>query len=567
MRGLSLVRSPAYICQSIDQQDSPASINANLRLPVMPIPQSANWPVPASFNAANRRLTGIRYNRIVLSRRKYNRRKYMKLVERVVEKREYEAKIYGELRDHPINLDEIFDIVVNTIHFQYAGYPHKRQYYTPSEYHTYVFTHYRYQTLTYEMLVRSLHQFVADMHDRHLTFTCDDWIDYRNLAMRYRVRATKDVLYVTQADPETGLVPGDKILKVNNQTPPGVRKLTRGNCFYSNDPERELWGGYLRMATSLQVEHADGTQERLEMKPCPAAQYTRPIEEEYPISCTLLPAKQKVEVLQTEEKRIVLLQVQRMDESVLSELITAHRQDIEESDTLILDLRRCIGGDEGALWELFPYITDKEITLRELLADEGSYCLCTKENCSLRISQLKAYRETILPGNEMEGDASQETQLPATGNAESSSVLAQQLSILDEEIAFYRENMGKGLVFRAPDPIEDEKITPAAKSPARVIILTDTFCENEGEQFVAMCRRCGSKVTLIGRPTMGSLDYFDPIPLQVHTHMVLSYPIRMTKAAYEGRGISEKGIPVDIYIPWTPEEITKDVILEQALEL
>ena len=65
---------------------------------------------------------------------------------------------------------------------------------------------------------------------------------------------------------------------------------------------------------------------------------------------------------------------------------------------------------------------------------------------------------------------------------------------------------------------------------------------------------------------MGTLDYYDNIDLQVHKHMILSYPIRMTKAAYEGRGISEKGLPVDLYIPWTPEELERDVLLEEALK-
>jgi len=108
-------------------------------------------------------------------------------------------------------------------------------------------------------------------------------------------------------------------------------------------------------------------------------------------------------------------------------------------------------------------------------------------------------------------------------------------------------------------------ITPAAKAPAKIVILTDTFCEDEGEQFVAACKRCSGKVTVIGRPTMGTLDYDDCIHISVGEHMILSYPIRMTRAAYEGHGISEKGLDVDEYAAWTPEEIGKDLLLEKAL--
>lgn len=84
---------------------------------------------------------------------------------------------------------------------------------------------------------------------------------------------------------------------------------------------------------------------------------------------------------------------------------------------------------------------------------------------------------------------------------------------------------------------------------------------------MALCKRCGGKVTVIGRPTMGTLDYFDPITVALHDKMTLSYPIRMTPAAYEGRGTSEKGLSVDEYIPWTSKEIFQDILLDRAMAL
>ena len=101
----------------------------------------------------------------------------------------------------------------------------------------------------------------------------------------------------------------------------------------------------------------------------------------------------------------------------------------------------------------------------------------------------------------------------------------------------------------------------------KVVLLTDTFCEDEGESFAAMAQRCGGRVVTLGRPTMGTLDYFDPITVQLNEHMSISYPIAMTKAAYEGRGLAEKGLPVDEYIPWTPAEIGEDLLLKRAMEI
>ena len=200
-----------------------------------------------------------------------------------------------------------------------------------------------------------------------------------------------------------------------------------------------------------------------------------------------------------------------------------------------------MGGDEDACWDLFPYLVDRARTLKELLNDEGSYILFTENNCNRRYEVLSAFRDTL--------------------------AVPEERALIEEEMALYRDNFGKGLTYLPPAPVEDVTYTPAPQGPKRVVVITDTFCEDEGEQFVAMCKRCGHRVTVVGRPTMGNLDYFDNINLAIHEHITLSYPIRMTKAAHEGRGISEKGLPVDLYIPWTPEEIRLDLLLAQALRL
>ena len=80
-----------------------------------------------------------------------------------------------------------------------------------------------------------------------------------------------------------------------------------------------------------------------------------------------------------------------------------------------------------------------------------------------------------------------------------------------------------------------------------------------------LARRCGKKVTTVGRPTMGTLDTFDPITVRLHEHMTLSYPIAMSASAREGRGVAGRGLPVDRYVRWTPAEIGEDILLREAL--
>ena len=447
----------------------------------------------------------------------------MGIQEREAQKRSAHRNLYAPLQEDPIDLDEIFRVMVESIHDNYVGFSGRERRFMPNEYRTYVLSHHRYNTLTLQMLARSLHQFTADMQDRHLRFHCDDWIDYRNAAMKFRVRAERDCLWVTEAAPETGLVPGDKLLSVQSLSPGKIRRLLRGSGFYSAEPERELWGGYLRMASSAEVEHADGSVEMLKLPFFPAE------ETEYPIEFRKLSAD------------TVSLKLERMDRAAMEAILAAHGTEIAESRKLILDLRRCVGGDEDACWDLFPYLVDHETDMNTLLADEGSYVNCTKANCELRYRVLTDYEKSLSD--------------------------PEQLALAAQERRFYLEHYGKGLCFKPAESFEAMPVRPAERAPEKIVLITDTFCEDEGEQFAAMAQRCGKKVVTVGRPTMGTLDTFDPITVRLNAHMTLSYPIAMSAAAYEGRGIAGKGLPVDRYVPWTPAEIGEDILLREALAI
>lgn len=446
----------------------------------------------------------------------------MEVIDRLKRMEEEHDSLYRELYENPFHLDELFKTVAKTLRHDYVGFEQKYKYYDAATYNTYLYTNYRYGTLTVNMMARSMNQFTADMHDRNLKFSCEDWIDYENHAAKYRVRAAEDCLYVTEAAPETGLAPGDQILEVQSMPPYRIRKLLHNRSFYSDVPERELWGGYLRMAESLKVKHADGTVETMKMQlfPAEAASYQVAYEQLDP--------------------ETAYLRLETMDYDAIEKLLEEHGGEMAASRKLILDLRKNAGGDEYAGTLLFPWLVDQTRTYQELLQDEGCYVNFTALNCERRYDTLEAYKEGLTDPEE--------------------------IALIEAEQQFYRDHYDHGMEYVAPTPGEDETYEPLAQAPERVILLTDTFCEHEGEQFVAMAQRCGSKVVTIGRPTMGTLDYFDPIHMVLNEHMTLSYPIRMTKAAYEGRGISEKGLPVDEYIPWTPAEIGEDLILKRAME-
>lgn len=103
-------------------------------------------------------------------------------------------------------------------------------------------------------------------------------------------------------------------------------------------------------------------------------------------------------------------------------------------------------------------------------------------------------------------------------------------------------------------------------NPEQVIILTDCYCISAGEEFVGTSKG-SSKVTVVGRATLGVNDYSDIVWHTWDKQFSLGYPISRLKQKTEVHPIHGKGIQPDIYIKWTPKHIEEDIDLQQALKL
>lgn len=103
------------------------------------------------------------------------------------------------------------------------------------------------------------------------------------------------------------------------------------------------------------------------------------------------------------------------------------------------------------------------------------------------------------------------------------------------------------------------------KKPENVYILTDEHCGSSGDSFVEIFSM-SDKVTVIGRPTMGINDYSCGCIAQ-YGEMAFMYPMSRNIYINDGIRLMGKGLPVDVYVPWTPEHIERDVMLEKALEI
>ena len=101
--------------------------------------------------------------------------------------------------------------------------------------------------------------------------------------------------------------------------------------------------------------------------------------------------------------------------------------------------------------------------------------------------------------------------------------------------------------------------------PERVFVLADCNCGSSGDCFVQTVSPL-DKVTVIGRPTMGILDYSN-LAFKRYGGFCLYYPTSRRNAIDEGRAMGGNGVAVDIFVPWTPEFLQRDKDLEKVFEI
>lgn len=134
------------------------------------------------------------------------------------------------------------------------------------------------------------------------------------------------------------------------------------------------------------------------------------------------------------------------------------------------------------------------------------------------------------------------------------------LLTMRDELLEYR---GKGFIKREDDAMDIPIVGDS--SVEKMYIITDSGCASSGDNFVAVFSMF-PKVTVVGRPTMGILDYSN-VAFVPYDNFNLMYPTSRLLAVDSGNGMMKKGVKVDYYIPWTPEHLKRDVDLEWTLQM
>lgn len=424
-----------------------------------------------------------------------------------------------------MKLDQIMMQVFNALAKDYAGMPecddgNEKQWVAACG------RAWKNKVLTDKLFYQYMQQRLADLGDHNLCFLTGPDAGYQPEGCGFTARRFGDELYVTAVGADTRLVPGDAIELINKSTPVAHLGYAIGNPTGSDDPERQDWGFFLTNSSHFMVRHADGSRQDFRTRRFPLAEAmpARP--------CTF----------ERREDGTCVLTVTQLDNEEAAGLLAARADEARTAPRLVFDLRTCAGGIESMAYPLLNWLFDEDTNLNEVLGAEIVLTNYSAANCARREAQIAQLKNlAAVQGDGTEG-----------------------LGWLDENLEVVRANRGKGYVEETVEP-ED---LPLSAGPAgqKVLVLTDSTTADAAEWLAGIAKKA-PRATLVGRATMGNLDYSNPLAVAFENRFIFVYPMSKTKAAAEGRGMRGVGIVPDVVVPFTPEECVRDLVMERALAI
>lgn len=230
-----------------------------------------------------------------------------------------------------------------------------------------------------------------------------------------------------------------------------------------------------------------------------------------------------------------------MDEGAISRVYQECLPMMTEVKFLIIDVRQNGGGTDSLYIPLLHLALEKDQGYDSLdWDDDGMEILYTERNVDLRLKDFEDWMQ-------------QEEISPET---------VKLLEDMKENLIHHR---GKGYVTYQQ---ESEEFFPEVRGghyPEQIFILSDIYCRSSGDNFVHMMKQF-KKVTVVGRPTLGILDYSNCCTVD-YDNFCLMFPTSRCLSVDQGKGMTDQGVLPDIEIPWTPTHFERDVDLDKCLEL
>ena len=401
--------------------------------------------------------------------------------------------------------EEIFKDIQRIMNEDYAGYIDSRDLNHPELYTVA-------NDMSEEEFLNTIEEYLLDFNDGHL------WFESKKKNPTYvgfSVRRYENTLYVIDVSKESKLIVGDEITLIDGVS---IEELAQKHQkrLEDNIPERQNWNAILNKSTSVQVMRGDQffvLNLSSYDKESTGAEYS---------------------FKQMDSNTAYIKLTDFAQEAPIRELIKNNKETLENSKNLIIDVRVNRGGNDSFYFPLLDYIFEQPVHFKDLFAeDQNVFTNHTERNYQLWIPELKEY-------------------------------LTQELDdytrvMLEEEIIFFEKNRGKGLIETFDD---DDYLINGHSMPESIYVLSDVYCGSSGDTFVENVKK-SPKVTVVGRSTMGIIDYINVVTVDYGEYEFV-YSIAKMNQKYATNGI---GISPDIYIPWTPEHLKEDKDLSYVLEL
>ncbi|WP_339253441.1 S41 family peptidase [Sporosarcina sp. FSL W8-0480] len=413
-------------------------------------------------------------------------------------------------------METIFKEIIQIMHNDYAGCKDKEGWDRPEYFIRKIRENRR---LSHKEFKQIVEEYLLDFNDNHIHFIMEDAEDEKQKSRGFKVRRYEDRLYVTEVETEDRLELGMSFVSIGGYSIPELKERHH-RLLNENHAERENWASILMFYSEGEVEDENGTRT---------------------FTFGVFDKKPYVPTYSVEEREGVafITITDFADPDAIVKLVEENKGFLEATDKWIIDVRVNYGGSDSSFYPFIPYLVPEEGVE---LAEPGNTMLfnCTEANANRILPELEAA-------------------LTATDDEQAKWFL----SVFKRE---WQQNRGKGFVeFDFGDMMSDTFVK-GTKHPSSVIVLSDVFCGSSGDSFVEAAKK-SSKVTVIGRATMGLNDYANLVTAKWAEGFELMYPSSRLSRIDKGEGMTGVGIVPHEYIPWTPEHIVEDIDVKKALEL
>ena len=336
----------------------------------------------------------------------------------------------------------------------------------------------------------------------------------------FRVRRYEQRLVVTHVHSDSSIKRGTSFLSLGGYSVEELRQK-HSRLLQENHAERENWLPILLKYSFGEVMEQEGNLSTVQFKQVERREYK---------------ASYNLEVLSNDSIKLTFTDF--MNPDAMMKLVLENQELLQQTENWIIDVRENCGGSDSSFYPLLPFLMPKEgVELRD--TEDKMLYHCTINNAK------RALRELEDDIKQIEDE--------------------QALMFLKAYKDQWEKHQGNEFVEFNFDTFLPDTFVKGTDYPKKVVILTDSGCASSGESFVELCKK-SNKVTVLGRPTMGVNDYANLVTQEWQEGFELMYASSRLSRIDQGLGMTGKGIEPNVYVPWTPEHVERDVDLQKAVE-